>query len=211
MREMGTPSLSTPSPTSTSWPRFALRRSNVPPSAGNAGMAASKPRRRHTLAESQLALAALASVCASEEPRCELMPAWFGYTRARVPENVLVPRISVLIQSLWRRVFGSNCRVFHPESLMRPADPGQPRPAWLSSGRSDQLRSAETSSTGSKIDTRFASVLTTRHSSSPSIFARIEFLGPTGCKNGCKVQLLASQEKTKGPALRGLCSSGGRI
>jgi hypothetical protein len=33
--------------------------------------------------------------------------------------------------------------------------------SWLSSGRFDQLRSAETSSVGSKIATRFASALTT--------------------------------------------------
>src|SRR6266516_528406 len=45
---------------------------------------------------------------------------------------------------------------------MRPADRGQLRSDWLSSGRFGQLRSAETSSVGSKIGTRFASVLTTR-------------------------------------------------
>src|SRR5262245_28615670 len=41
---------------------------------------------------------------------------------------------------------------------MRPADRGQLRPAWVTSGISGQLRSCEISSVGSKIGTRFASV-----------------------------------------------------
>jgi hypothetical protein len=60
---------------------------------------------------------------------------------------------------------------------MRPADRCQLRPAWLSSGRSDQLRSAETSSGGSKIGTRFASVLTTTRLGKPG-FPLESVLGP---------------------------------
>jgi hypothetical protein len=52
---------------------------------------------------------------------------------------------------------------------MRPADPGQLRSAWLSSGRSDQLRSAKTTSVGCKIGSRFASVLATALFAKPTI------------------------------------------
>src|SRR6266511_1687985 len=46
---------------------------------------------------------------------------------------------------------------------MRPADPGQLRSAWLTSGISDHLRSCGTSSDGYKMGTKFAPVLATRN------------------------------------------------
>ena len=60
---------------------------------------------------------------------------------------------------------------------MRPADPGQLRSAWVSSGRFDQLR-AETSSVGSKIGTRFASVLTTEVPVKPWVCDDSSFWNP---------------------------------
>src|SRR5919201_6200607 len=74
---------------------------------------------------------------------------------------------------------------------MRPADPGQLRPAWLRSGRFDQLRSAETSSVGSKIGARFASVLKTELIVKPSTFARIECLGPTPSSSSATSSVVA--------------------
>src|SRR5712691_2067 len=58
---------------------------------------------------------------------------------------------------------------------MRPADPGQLRSAWLSSGRFDQVRSAEISSGGSTHGTRFASVLATTAHTKPTISADLSF------------------------------------
>ena len=117
-------------------------------------------------------MSALAAEHKQQREWARLRGAFSGYTHARKyhKSSLCVASTSdTVVGGSWSSV--SNCRVFHPESLMRPADPGQLKCSWLSSGRSDQLRSAETSSVGCKIGTRFASALTTRPLAKPVIFA----------------------------------------
>src|SRR5712691_12621948 len=126
-------------------------------------------------------MSALAAEHKQQREWARLRGAFSGYTHAREyhKSSLCVASTSdTVVGGSWSSV--SNCRVFHPESLMRPADPGQLRSAWLSSGRFDQLRSAEISSEGSKNGTRFASVLATTAFTKATISRWFEFLGPTG-------------------------------
>src|SRR6266498_2271586 len=75
---------------------------------------------------------------------------------------------------------------------MRPADPGQLRSAWLTSGISDHLRSCGTSSDGYKMGTKFAPVLATRDAMFEPDLAAGTWPGPKPVKvTRCRVDGLA--------------------
>ena len=84
-------------------------------------------------------------------------------------------RLCPISSPVLARVLTSNLRVFYPVSLMRPADRDQLRPARLSSGRSDQLRSAESVAQSAQ-DRVCPDNGVARQTVD---FARIEFLGTT--------------------------------